>query len=303
MKKRIKTKWLPHIIAAGAFAAFIALGLACATAPKGTDQKDNIEIFSSAEALKEHLDSQPGNSSDNPIKVIVAANDQTLRNIMDVIKSCNKYVNLSLDLSGNNQTQKSFSDVFSDVFKVSSDPAGDVLTKIEENAFKDCKWLISITIPSSVKKIDITAFFGLDNLTAINVNPNNQNFSSQNGILYNKDKTILIKYPSGKTGTFKLDAHRIFSYAFDGSNLSGITMIGGVVAWFGGTLEPSPMIMDNAFINCSKLTSVTFEHGAPYIIGKNFDGNFMDVLNKSRDNTDAAGTYTREIGSNTWKKQ
>jgi hypothetical protein len=115
---------------------------------------------------------------------------------------------------------------------------------------------------------------------------------------------MLIKFPAKKTGTFRLDAHRIVSYAFEGSNLSGIIMAGGGVAWFGGTLEPSPMIETNAFINCNKLTSITIEHGGPYFLGENFDGNFMDVYSKSGSmNKDVAGVYTREIGSNTWKKQ
>lgn len=58
---------------------------------------------------------------------------------------------------------------------------------------------ISIDIPDTVKVIDNhSAFSGCFNLQNINVDSNNSNYSSLDGVLYNKDKTILIRCPEGK---------------------------------------------------------------------------------------------------------
>jgi len=277
MKKKMNEKWLPHIIAAGAFAVFIMLGVASAATMGEATQNENVESFKSAEELKEHLGSQPSNSPYTPIKVTVTVTDQTLMNIVDVIKSDDKYVNLNF--------------------------SGYGLTSIRENAFKDCKYIAVLNIPSSVNKIDLTAFLGLDNLTAINVSSGNKNFSSENGILYNKDKTMLIKFPSGKTGSFEIipQTYYIATYAFYGSNLTSITLYGGYV---NRNFEPCQQIMKNAFINCNKLTSITIKRGGPYFHGENFDGNFMEAYSRAGFmSDDKIGTYIRETGSNIWKKQ
>lgn len=69
---------------------------------------------------------------------------------------------------------------------------------IEGYAFYDCAKLCEINIPSSVKTIDNFAFNNIYNLTKITVAEENANFASENGVLFNKEKTNLIKYPSNK---------------------------------------------------------------------------------------------------------
>ena len=59
----------------------------------------------------------------------------------------------------------------------------------------------NITIPSKVKEIGATAFVNARKLKNINVDANNNYYSSINGILFNKDKTTLLIYPAGKTET------------------------------------------------------------------------------------------------------
>ena len=62
-------------------------------------------------------------------------------------------------------------------------------------AFSDCDKLTSLSIPASVKIYHCSAF----NLKKINVDNGNPFYSSDsNGVLYNKDKTVLIEYPFGK---------------------------------------------------------------------------------------------------------
>jgi len=69
---------------------------------------------------------------------------------------------------------------------------------IEAYAFNGCNSLTSITIPNSVTNIDHSTFSG-NKLTTINVDAGNTAYISQDGVLYNKDKTILHTYPIGKT--------------------------------------------------------------------------------------------------------
>ncbi len=66
-------------------------------------------------------------------------------------------------------------------------------------AFSDCSSLKSVTIPDSVTSIGDSAFGDCTSLTAIDVTIGNKNYTSVNGVLFNKDKTELICYPAGKT--------------------------------------------------------------------------------------------------------
>jgi len=78
------------------------------------------------------------------------------------------------------------------------------ITNIGKGAFFGCTGLTSITIPASVTSIGDRVFLDSTSLAAINVDAGNTNYSSEQGILYNKDKTLLIQYPGGKTGAFTI---------------------------------------------------------------------------------------------------
>ncbi len=94
-------------------------------------------------------------------------------------------------------------------------------------AFQNCSDLNEIRIPKSVTTINSEAFKNCVSLTKINVDKSNTKYSSDEyGVLFNKDKTILIQYPLGN----KLQKYvvpettvTINDYAFYGSvNLSEI---------------------------------------------------------------------------------
>ncbi len=63
--------------------------------------------------------------------------------------------------------------------------------------FKGCTSLTSIEIPASVSSISPNDFLSCNNLS-INVVDDNPYFSSQDGVLFNKDKTELLSYPAAK---------------------------------------------------------------------------------------------------------
>ena len=69
---------------------------------------------------------------------------------------------------------------------------------IAESAFYGCESLTSITIPSSVVNIGSRAFYLLYDLTDIQVESGNPAYLSENGVLYNADKTVMLCYPIEK---------------------------------------------------------------------------------------------------------
>ena len=78
--------------------------------------------------------------------------------------------------------------------------------------------ITSVSIPATTTSISNIPF-GTDakNLTEYIVDPNNPNYSSQDGVLYNKNKTELISFPYGKTGasfTIPDSVTTISSYGF-----------------------------------------------------------------------------------------
>ena len=75
------------------------------------------------------------------------------------------------------------------------------VTSIESEAFLECTSLKSVEIPDSVTSIGNSAFKGCTSLEGIEVANSNTAYSSNEGVLFDKDKTQLIQYPCGKTDT------------------------------------------------------------------------------------------------------
>lgn len=71
----------------------------------------------------------------------------------------------------------------------------DSVEKIGDSAFFDGSKLKTINLGGGITNISNKPFYGAWNLTNINVITENDKYESENGILFNKGKTILIKYP------------------------------------------------------------------------------------------------------------
>ena len=89
---------------------------------------------------------------------------------------------------------------FSEIWGLSKVTINNGVEKIDGGAFYGTA-IKEIEIPASVLTIDDSAFSGCGMIQTINVAMDNQNYSSQNDSLYNKDKTKIIRYPSGKKDT------------------------------------------------------------------------------------------------------
>ena len=138
---------------------------------------------------------------------------------------------------------------FYDCSSLTSITIPDSVTTIESCAFGHCSSLTSITIPDSVTSIESDAFDWCSSLTAIDVDTNNEYYASEDGVLFNKNKTELIQYPIAKDNQKYMipdSVTSIESYAFYHCSLTSITIPDSVT-----TIEYC------AFNQCSSLTSIT----------------------------------------------
>ena len=187
---------------------------------------------------------------------------------------------------------------------------GNGVTSIGGAAFNGCTGLTSVTIPNSVKSIGMNAFAGCvsvksltignnvasiesgaftscKSLTNITVGSKNKNYSSENGILFNKDKTELCVYPAGNSRKeYKIPdsvtsiGENAFSYC---TNLTNITISDSVKG-----------IGEYAFCNCENLTSITIPDGVTSIENFTFSycTNLTSVIIPDSVNSIAVGAFS-----------
>lgn len=139
---------------------------------------------------------------------------------------------------------------FEDCTNLTSVTIPNSVMSIEESAFEGCTSLTSITIPESVTSIGEEAFDDCSILTSINVDEDNSYYSSVDGVLYNKDVTVLIFWPAGLTSIIiPASVTSIELGAFnEGSGLTSLT-----------SLNPEPPVCDtDAFEEINKGTCVLY---------------------------------------------
>ncbi|MBQ7819584.1 MAG: leucine-rich repeat domain-containing protein, partial [Bacteroidales bacterium] len=171
---------------------------------------------------------------------------------------------------------------FNDINTLNSVTIGNKVKKISNSLFSGCKGLSSIIIPESVTFIGDSVFYNSSltsitipkNVTSIgvkafsdcpleyiNVDEYNTNYTSLNGVLYNKNKTKLIYCLQTIQGEYKIPSSVsiIEKYAFNNcSTLSKITIPISVAT-----------IRDGAFSGCRGLEEIYIFNATPPVCGKN----------------------------------
>ena len=161
----------------------------------------------------------------------------------NAFKGCDQIVNVILQ----SNIQSIGDNAFDGCVALQSITMAEGLATIGNSAFTGCTQLGSVDIPDSVKEIGEQAFFGCA-LTSITVGENNENYCAFDGMLFNKDVTVLINYCSGSDAVsveIPETVTTINAYAFFGSasiesvSMASVTEIG-----------------ESAFENCEKLDNV-----------------------------------------------
>jgi hypothetical protein len=195
----------------------------------------------------------------------------------------------------------------------------DGVKNIGSGAFYGCVGLTSVTIPSSVTSTDGSAFGRCTGMTSINVHNDNPAYASVDGVLFNKAKDTLIKYPGGKQGAYTIPGSvntigdDAFAFcaglksveipnsvktidvgAFAGSGLTAVTIPSSVKS-----------IMSMAFEDCYHLTSVTSLNRVPPVVEKddafNLNGANRPITATLYVPTGSANAYRRATGWRVFK--
>ena len=134
------------------------------------------------------------------------------------------------------------------------------VTSIENEAFRDCDGLTSITIPNSVTSIGYYAFSGCSGLTSITI-PNSVTSIGGEAFSYCSGLTSIVV----EEGNIKFDSR---------SNCNAIieTLSNKLIVGCQNTTIPNSVmtIGAQAFISCSGLTSITIPNGVTTIEGAAF---------------------------------
>ena len=153
-----------------------------------------------------------------------------------------------------------------------------------DGPFEGCALLAKVTIPASVASISFSAFNRATSLTSITVDAGNSHYASVDGVLFNKDKTNLLRFPGGKAGDYRIpDGVTTFSNARPGR--AGVRVYGAFEGCAHLTAIALPesvaRVGDSSFIGCSNLTSISVDPGNPNFSsadGVLFDAGMSELL-------------------------
>ena len=84
---------------------------------------------------------------------------------------------------------------------------------ISLSAFQSCGSLTNVLLPAALTNLVAPEFRQCTNLLAINLDPGNPNYSSVDGVVFDKSQTTLVKFPGGKRGSYAI-ADNITSFSY-----------------------------------------------------------------------------------------
>lgn len=155
------------------------------------------------------------------------------------------------------------------------------LAHISYAAFYACNKIRTFTIPASVTCIENAVFDACESLTEINVDGANSEYSSQDGILFNKNKTKMLLYPMGKHSTSYTVPETVKELGYGAFHfnkyIQSVTLPDGLTAIDERVFEqatnlasinfPSTLksIGEYSFYACTSLDSINISNGTTFI--------------------------------------
>ncbi len=136
--------------------------------------------------------------------------------------------------------------------------------RMVSGAFRDCEKLTAVTICDTVNELWASTFSYCPNLTAFYVTEANAKYSSQDGMLYNKDKSVLVACPRAIGGAVVVPSTvvRIFDDTFYGcQGITSLTVSDGVQT-----------IGNCAFMDCTAVETVYLPDSVTEISYQAFSG-------------------------------
>lgn len=125
------------------------------------------------------------------------------------------------------------------------------VTSIGDNAFYYCVNLPAIKIGRNVTRIGYLPFRRCNKMTAITVDPLNPEYSSVDGVLFDKKQTTLLHYPGGKTEPFVIPGTTTLVKEWSLAECFGLSRI---------TVPASVTTIEQyAFCFCTNLTDIVVD--------------------------------------------
>ncbi len=181
-------------------------------------------------------------------------------------------------------------DAFWDCENLKSVTIPNSVTSIGHCAFEGCA-LTSVTIPSSVTSLGDDVFNDCDKLTSITVDSNNKNYTSLNGVLYNKGKTEILAYPKAKADSSYTAPNTVTSIVYgpfrDCNNLKSVSLPTSVKS-----------IEEESFGSCKNLSSITIQNKNCEIKANEYYDTIPKATTINGYKGSTAETYAKKFGNN-----
>ncbi len=167
---------------------------------------------------------------------------------------------------------------------------GEGVEYVGMSAFCGCSSLETVEIPASVEIISETVFSGCPQLKEFKVANDSEYYSAHDGVLYNKNKTELIRYPNGRNDIiFEIPkgVKVLETEAFSGATFKRVIIPNTVTSIYGrvffgcknldNVIIPENVTYMNGgvFRNCTSLTNITI----PKALKRIYAYTFVDCYN------------------------
>ena len=183
---------------------------------------------------------------------------------------------------------------------------------IGSSAFSGCSSLTSIYIPKGVDLVNDDSFSACTSLSSYNVHPGNNTYTAVEGVLFKKDKKLLLAYPPAKENeqyVVPIGVEEIANNAFKNAKIRKVSLPNtlkniGENAFYGTSLmyvtipKNVEEIGNNAFSYCNNLDAVMVLNNIPpdiYSQTFKYSGDIMLFLDEANLNTYKNAFYWRDF--------